>query len=551
MKDDGLNSNVAVSRPWADARWYQPVSLLLVLFLLALLLMFPSNPLASLPGRDNGVFLYGGQQVLEGRLPYVDFWDHKGPLIYYINAFGLWLAGGSRWGVWIVELCFLIATAFVIFKLLEELGNWFFATLGVMVWFYGMSRVGSYVHFQDSNYTETYALLFAACLLYFWVSPSEFLRKEPVRYFLVGFMGGCSFFLRPNNISMLIAVVLIEILVRKKTGQKTWVLKRISMLTLGFAGAILPWLVFFLFRGGLPALLDSVFVYNFMYSQDRNASFIDFFLHGVALMGGLPLIGYLLLLTGFGLQKRTHSLLVMHEKLADLLLIGWPIEVVLSSLSKRILLHYYITWTPYLALTGVFGLLMLLPSMPHKKGAHLWGAAVVSILALGLFFYSIDIPSYSSTAKNTMDNRRNGIHLQSAIAQRIDAISRPEDTILVWGNEVWINFLSDRRSPTRYVYQYPLFLQGYTDTSKVESFLNDLQQKTPALIIEPVVDTDEIFPLSMDRRNALAEKRKIPPGMEAVFEYIDLNYCVVAIYNDIVVYQFLGRVDDTFPCISP
>ena len=67
---------------------YQAGLVLLFLFLPASLLYY-GNPLDHLPGTDNGVFLYGGQQLLAGKTPYLDFWDHKGPLIYFINAIGL------------------------------------------------------------------------------------------------------------------------------------------------------------------------------------------------------------------------------------------------------------------------------------------------------------------------------------------------------------------------------------------------------------------------------------------------------------------------------
>ena len=76
------------------------------LFLLTALILNLANPLFDKPSRDGGFFLYAGQQILNGKIPYLDFWDSKGPAIFYINALGLWLGGGSRWGVWAVEfLC--------------------------------------------------------------------------------------------------------------------------------------------------------------------------------------------------------------------------------------------------------------------------------------------------------------------------------------------------------------------------------------------------------------------------------------------------------------
>ncbi len=79
------------------------VTLLLVVLVMAV--MVPVSPaIEHTPGRDAGVFLYVGSQILEGKVPYRDVWDHKQPLIFFINAAGLALSGGSLWGVWLAEV---------------------------------------------------------------------------------------------------------------------------------------------------------------------------------------------------------------------------------------------------------------------------------------------------------------------------------------------------------------------------------------------------------------------------------------------------------------
>ena len=58
--------------------------------------------------RDSSVFTYIGKVILQGGMPYRDTFDHKGPLIYLINALGL--AINERIGVWLIEF----VTVFVI-----------------------------------------------------------------------------------------------------------------------------------------------------------------------------------------------------------------------------------------------------------------------------------------------------------------------------------------------------------------------------------------------------------------------------------------------------
>src|ERR671918_83423 len=78
---------------------------------------FPSNPNnMTLPSRDSGVFLYMGWRFLNGDIPYRDIWDHKPPLIYFVDALGIALTPHSLWGVWVLRFLFIFFTLFLIYK---------------------------------------------------------------------------------------------------------------------------------------------------------------------------------------------------------------------------------------------------------------------------------------------------------------------------------------------------------------------------------------------------------------------------------------------------
>lgn len=52
------------------------------------------NPFTLYSGYDQSIFEQMGLGMLQGRIPYVDLFDHKGFLLYLINAAGLWLSLG-------------------------------------------------------------------------------------------------------------------------------------------------------------------------------------------------------------------------------------------------------------------------------------------------------------------------------------------------------------------------------------------------------------------------------------------------------------------------
>src|SRR5215470_11276925 len=97
----------------------------LVIAVFAYVCLSTSPWLRPVLGRDSGVFLYAGSRILAGQVPYRDVWDHKGPLIYYIDALGLLIGHGSRWGVWLLEVGALGAGAGLAYAgLTESLGKW-------------------------------------------------------------------------------------------------------------------------------------------------------------------------------------------------------------------------------------------------------------------------------------------------------------------------------------------------------------------------------------------------------------------------------------------
>ncbi len=138
--------------------YFGNIPIKLILFLLCFIVLVPVSPaLQPIPHRDSGVFLYIGQGVLEGKIPYLDFWDHKGPLIYYINALGLFLFKESYWGVWLMELFFLTISAKLGFSLMRDRFNTSFAFVGTASWVLALGKVFT-IQFGGGNHVEEYAL---------------------------------------------------------------------------------------------------------------------------------------------------------------------------------------------------------------------------------------------------------------------------------------------------------------------------------------------------------------------------------------------------------
>lgn len=145
-----------------------------------LMLQSPNSPLSNVPEYvDSGVFQYIGRKILEGYMPYRDIFDHKGPLLYLLNALGLQLMG--RHGIWLMEWIFLFATLIVSYKLCRVFFSRCASVLSVFMTF---SLLGLYL--EGGNFTEEYAML--PCVIALYIFAKYFKEKDinNLELFLLG-----------------------------------------------------------------------------------------------------------------------------------------------------------------------------------------------------------------------------------------------------------------------------------------------------------------------------------------------------------------------------
>lgn len=489
--------------------------------------LYPANPHnTTLPSRDSGAFLYVGWRLLHGDVPYLNVWDHKPPLVYFLDALGIWITPASLWGIWILQFLFIGLTLFIVYRTLEQtLGNLPALTASILF------TSGLLTVMEQGNVTEEYPLLFqAACFLGVLYAR----RKEyPLRLtFLLGIAGGLAFNFKQTTIGIwcaFAALLLIDRFLQKKL-----IMLWKDYLVLA-AGWLLPSLIlglYFFARGGLGDFWAQAYLYNFSYVQKQTglSHFLPVISKGVYFLsrGGLlyfAIAGWVAGLMIVWIQRKDHTNAA--NALLLLALFDLPLELGLLLVSGRSILHYY--FTPLLILSILGGTLAYtlpkLVQMITRSFANLPLGTAVSILILGLAIY-FQIPQ----AQNYKD------YLQSdsanQYAQVINYISKhtgPQDTVLVVGAESEINFLTRRASPTRYVYQYPLQLLGWRPM--VEEYIGQIMENRPKLII----DTDG--GKGPDNSYYLTRLEKKSDTVGKGLDFLQTHYSAVATIDGCVVYQ--------------
>ena len=66
-----------------------------------------SNPLSQrLPAHDSSMFQYFGYAMTNGKIIYTEIFDHKGPIIFSLNALGRLISSTVN-GIWYIEVLFI------------------------------------------------------------------------------------------------------------------------------------------------------------------------------------------------------------------------------------------------------------------------------------------------------------------------------------------------------------------------------------------------------------------------------------------------------------
>ena len=91
---------------------------ILVIFSFVFLLLFSysTSPLYLLEGCDNTVFKTMGLAICNGKVPYVDIFDHKGPIFYLIQTIAESISL-NRWGLFAIQFISLSISVVVWHKI--------------------------------------------------------------------------------------------------------------------------------------------------------------------------------------------------------------------------------------------------------------------------------------------------------------------------------------------------------------------------------------------------------------------------------------------------
>ena len=257
-------------------KWGVFLVILLVTIAYQLLMAISLSPLSDYEGCDSLIFKQMGLSMLQDKVLYLDLFDHKGPIIYFINAFCQWILPG-RWGLFLVFSLYM-ATVTYVWWLIASL----FLKSRAAFWPVVIGLSSYIIVLAEGNLSEEWSLLPISYCLYVFVK--HFVEESRISFtsfFLVGISLGVVTFLRINNMAAPCCAILVYTvyhLKKRTTVSLSDLVKSFLMMFLGWAVVIsLCCLVIWVLYGneGIEAMIFGTFIFNFEYMGTTIATALD------------------------------------------------------------------------------------------------------------------------------------------------------------------------------------------------------------------------------------------------------------------------------------
>ncbi|MCR4689328.1 MAG: glycosyltransferase family 39 protein [Saccharofermentans sp.] len=455
------------------------VAVSLTLISLAVVMMSTVDPLSS-SGRhwyDSSVFVYVAKVMDQGGLPYKDAFDHKGPLLYFINLAG-WKIGYN--GIWYVEFLFMLLSSLGIYKTARLFAGKASSVITVLIVLGGMSRF-----FEGGNFTEEYALPLQIFALYIFLDYLYNGKTSDLRIFIAGALMGLAVMLRANMIpvwAVFAGFIFFRMLYERRFKELG---KFIALFLSGVAAAVLPFIIYIAANHIMDDFIKFYWVLNLKYTKAVDDQVSGSFLETFGKFLVLPAVIVSVLIMIYKSIKGDKK-----SRPCDICYIVYMlISIALISMGGRYYLHYAMVILPMLiypyawAIGSVTSFFASGAKGERKDKLLLILSSIV--LAICAFFILI-IPWFEifKSLRNDIVYHNMGVYntyseSYNDLIDYIDSNTSADDKISVYGNAVHIYLSSDRMSASRYEYN----TRKDVFPEIMDEYLNELDENNVRMVI--------------------------------------------------------------------
>lgn len=467
-------------------------------------------------GPDQGIMSVIGEGILNGGLPYRDFWEMGSPPIFFTYALMFKIFGAKMAAIPMTDTLVSMLTTFLIFLLArfiwdKKVG---YASALFFAFFSNGIRLGMHaggdIAFGTFWYIaqrETFMLPLMTASVY---SLLKYQRDEKKLWTLIlsGLLAGLTFAYKFPSLLIFLCLVMYMngsfFFFRGGRQLKSLIIGNIALIS-GFVLALIPFALFFSMKGVLPEMVDVIFGFvSSVYGQMKH----DY--PGIIKMGMTKTFFIAkenFILWIFSVTSSVY--IIKNDRMKEnLLVVLWAMASVLFVVSHREFFgyHYLLVLPPFSVLAGYGFVTALGPDFNVRKifTKELGKAFIVFALAVNLvFFTTLNFMHYTKffyyiTGKiskedyyaffNAYPKHEYSFPADYKVAQYIESHTGSEDKIYALGGiESVVYFLTKRKSPSRFIFSWIILSGVHGQVKRSEGYrkelLGDLKDKTPKYIL--------------------------------------------------------------------
>jgi len=437
-------------------------------------------------GVDHGIFSYAAWLWRQfSQPPYAYCFDQAFPGIFIIHYFVQTVLGEGVSAFRVLDLCWQTGTALVIFLAASStFQNRWAGLLASLLYALFYVKLGPWDSGQRDGF---FPLLYLGSFLL--LGKRGTLAEETLSAFLAGLLIGSAFLLKP--VAVLPGLVLLALLLR--TAKNRLLAGLCFCASAGLPAAAV--LIYYLHIGALKDLYQALFEFNAKLYSGSQAIPAGLALKGILLVRLWP--NNLAVLVGALLLAIFRSRLQAAEKSSAF----WLLLIFAGTYAGYVAQARYFIYqqAPVWGMLSVFagpGWMLTLKLFLDRRRMRARSRALVLILLMILVSASMvskDLARFALKAaaispeagQKTFDYYR----VCSLAASYLQARTRPEEKIQVWGGEALVNYLAQRRAPTRFAQTFPLLLKSGSQSGAefqqklAQEFLGSITQNPPAYFV--------------------------------------------------------------------
>lgn len=211
---------------------------------------------------DTAVFYMCGKAWMNGLVPYVDFTDSKGPLLWLIYGIGYLMSRHSYVGVFWISVLFYAVTLFAAYKLCRLYADKAAATVATALLPFIMFCYAYHFEVRAEDYCYPFVMLslYATCRI---LKDSDCDGRTYFRLSaLMGMCSMCCVMIKYNAGVMIMSLmaVVFYMSVRHKAG-----IRCIAGMAIGFVATALPIIICFIVYGNMGAFIHEYFFHTIFF----------------------------------------------------------------------------------------------------------------------------------------------------------------------------------------------------------------------------------------------------------------------------------------------